>query len=209
MPYTDLEGPTDAPVEMPDGSILMAITGYNPVADPGNYSAILLRSADKGASWKYVSTMATDPGAKLGGFSEPGLVRTKAGRLVVGLRNQSPDHPIYATYSDDGGKTWVPARKTGMHGHPVDLIQLSDGRVMATYGIRPRLHTEPGGIRACFSRDNGETWDIQNEVQLRNDFLNLDIGYPESIEMPDGQILTVYYYNLFQRFFLGGTWWKP
>ena len=80
---------------------------------------------------------------------------------------------------------------------------------MATYGIRPRMHGEPGGIRAAFSRDGGKTWDARSEVQLRNDFINLDIGYPESIQFPDGQVLTVYYYNLFQRFFLGGTWWKP
>ncbi len=209
MPFSDVEGPTDAPVEMPDGSILMALTGYNVQGDMRNYSAVLLKSVDKGKSWKYFSTMASDPGGRIGGFTEPGLVRTRSGRLIVALRNEAPENAVYSTYSDDNGLTWAPVRKTPMHGHPVDLIQLSDGRVMATYGIRPRRHADPGGIRACFSRDNGETWDILNEVQLRNDFVNLDIGYPESLEMPDGRVLTVYYYNLFQRFFLGGTFWKP
>jgi len=209
MPFTDLEGPTDAPVEMPDGSILMAMTGYNVGGDMLNRTAVMLRSADKGATWTYLSTMATDPGGKLGGFTEPGLVRTRTGRLVAALRNEGPDHAIYTTYSDDGGKTWVPVRRMGTYGHPVDLIQLSDGRLLASYGIRPRLHAEPGGIRAAFSRDNGASWDAAGEVQLRNDFLNMDIGYPESIELDDGRILTVYYYNLFQRFFLGGTWWRP
>ncbi|MFN0168314.1 MAG: sialidase family protein [Bryobacteraceae bacterium] len=209
MPFTDVEGPTDAPVEMPDGSILLALTGYNVEGDMDNRAAVMLRSVDKGKTWKYLSTMANDPGGKMRGFTEPGLVRTKTGRLVVALRNEAPDHAVYTTYSDDDGKTWVPFRKTAMHGHPVDLIQLSDGRVMATYGIRPRSHAEPGGIRACFSHDNGETWDILTEVQLRKDFVNMDIGYPESIEMPGGRVLTVYYYNLFQRFFLGGTFWKP
>ena len=95
-----------------------------------------------------------------------------------------------------------------MHGHPVDLIQLSDDRIMATYGIRPQ-HDLPGGIRACFSTDNGQTWDIRSEIQIRNDFFNMDVGYPESMQMPDGRILTVYYYNLFARFFIGGTYWKP
>ena len=33
--------------------------------------------------------------------------------------------------------------------------------------------------------------------------------YPESLELPDGRVLTVYYYNLFGRYFLGGTYWKP
>jgi hypothetical protein len=96
-----------------------------------------------------------------------------------------------------------------MIGHPVDLIQLKDGRLMASYGVRTGPHVKPGGIRACFSKDNGETWDIKTEVQIRNDFLNWDTGYPESIQMPDGKVLTVYYYNLFNKYFLGGTYWKP
>ena len=209
MPFKNLEGPTDAPIEMPDGSILMAIIGYGPSGDSKNVAAVMLRSTDQGKSWKYISTIAGDPGGKLSGFMEPGIVRTKSGRLIAGLRNHGTDHAIYTTYSDDDGKTWAPVQKTAMIGHPVDLIQLSDGRVMATYGIRPGRHTTPGGIRACFSKDNGATWDIATEVPLRSDFLNWDIGYPESMEMPDGKVLTVYYYNLFGKYFLGGTWWKP
>jgi len=64
-------------------------------------------------------------------------------------------------------------------------------------------------VRACFSRDNGESWDLATEVQIRNDFINWDVGYPESIEQPDGRVLTVYYYNLFGKYFIGGTTWKP
>ena len=145
----------------------------------------------------------------MGGLVEPGIVRLKSGRIVVGLRTPASDNAVYITFSDDDGKTWVPIRKTDMHGHPVDLIQLADGRVMATYGIRPPIHANPGGIRACFSSDNGETWEIQGEIQLRNDFINWDGGYPESLQMSDGRILTVYYYNLFGRYFIGGTFWKP
>ena len=90
-----------------------------------------------------------------------------------------------------------------------DVIQLSDGRLMATYGLRPPHHALPGGVRACFSKDNGKTWDMDTEVQIRNDFINWDIGYPESLQLADGSILTVYYYNLFGRYFIGGTHWKP
>lgn len=209
MPFRNVEGPTDAPIEMPDGSILMAIIGYNFEGDEGNRSSVMLRSADKGKTWKYYSVIASDKGNKLGGFMEPGIVRTKSGRLVAAMRNHAGENAIWATYSDDDGKTWAPAQKTAMIGHPVDLIQLSDGRVMATYGIRPSVHTRPGGVRACFSADNGKTWDITTEVQLRNDFFNWDVGYPESMELPDGRVFTVYYYNLFNKYYLGGTYWKP
>ena len=209
MPYSSLEGPTDAPIELPDGSIVMGIIGYSPAGDKGNRAAVMIRSTDKGKTWKHLSTMANDPGGKLGGFMEPGIVRTKSGRIITALRNHGTDHAIFVTHSDDDGKTWVPVKQTAMIGHPVDLIQLEDGRVMATYGIRPGRHTTPGGVRACFSRDNGETWDIQTEVAIRSDFMNWDIGYPESILMPDGRVLTVYYYNLFNKYYVGGTFWKP
>ena len=79
---------------------------------------------------------------------------------------------------------------------------------MMTYGIRT-AHAKPQGIRACFSIDNGKTWDITTEVQLRNDFINKDVGYPESLELKDGRILTVYYYDLFGKYFIGGTFWTP
>jgi len=208
MPFRNVEGPTDAPIELPDGSIGMGIIGYALDGDAKNIGAVFLRSSDQGKSWKYVSTIAGDPGGKQGNFVEPGLVRTKTGRIIAGLRNHGPEQAIWTTFSDDDGKTWAPVKKTAMVGHPVDLIQLADGRVMASYGIRTP-HAKPQGIRACFSSDNGETFDIKTEVQIRNDFINWDIGYPESLELPDGRVLTVYYYNLFNRYFLGGTVWKP
>lgn len=211
MPFTGIEGPTDAPIEMPDGSILMGVIGYGLNGDPKNIGAVMLRSTDKGNKWKYYSTIASDPGGKLGKFVEPGIVRTETGRIIAGLRNHADENAIWMTYSDDDGKTWVPPFKTEMIGHPTDLIQLSDGRIMATYGVRTGAgrHTEPGGIRACFSSDNGKTWDADTEVTLRQDFSNWDIGYPESLEMPDGRVMTVYYFNLFGKYFLGATFWKP
>ena len=84
-----------------------------------------------------------------------------------------------------------------------------DGRLLCTYGYRPGRHGDPGGIRATVSRDGGRSWDIDQEVRLRSDFLNMDIGYPESLQLPDGSVLTVYYFNLFGRFFIGGTFWTP
>lgn len=211
MPFTGIEGPTDAPIQMPDGSIVMGVIGYGIDGDPKNTGSVLLRSTDKAKTWKYVSTIAGDPGGEQKGFLEPGIVRTKTGRIIAAMRNHADENSIYVSYSDDDGKTWIPPIKTKMIGHPTDLIQLSDERILASYGIRQGTghHTEPGGIRACFSYDNGETWDIDNEVILRSDFIDFDIGYPESMEMPDGKIMTVYYFTLFGKFYLGSTFWEP
>ncbi|MCC6391541.1 MAG: exo-alpha-sialidase [Bryobacterales bacterium] len=209
MPFTDMEGPADAPIELPDGSVLLPVMGYNVRGDIHNQAAVILRSTDQGKSWSYLSTMAEDPGGKLGHFQEPGIVRTRSGRIVAAIRNQGPAQAIWTTWSDDDGKTWQPVRQSPMTGHPADLMQLADGRLLCTYGLRSGIHSDPGGIRASFSEDNGETWKIDSEVRIRKDFLNMDIGYPESMQLDDGQILTVYYFNLFGRYFLGQTIWRP
>ena len=44
---------------------------------------------------------------------------------------------------------------------------LSSDEVLCSYGHRRK----PYGIRACFSRDGCETWDLSNEVILRSDGL--------------------------------------
>jgi hypothetical protein len=210
MPFKGIEGPTDAPIELPDGSIVMGVIAYGLEGDV-DMGSVLLRSTDKGNTWKYVSTMAADKKKEKGGFVEPGIVRTRTGRIIAAMRNHLSENAIYVTYSDDEGKTWVPVFRTDMVGHPVDLIQLADGRIMATYGIRTGTgrHSEPGGIRACFSSDNGKTWDVKTEVQLRSDFINWDVGYPESIQLKDGRVMTAYYFNLFGKYYLGTTFWKP
>src|SRR4051794_35219317 len=95
MPFTNIEGPTDAPIEMEDGSILMAVIAYGLNGDKKDITAVMLRSSDKGHSWSYLSTIADDPGGKLGGFLEPGIVHTRSGRIVAALRNHGPDHAIW------------------------------------------------------------------------------------------------------------------
>ena len=62
---------------------------------------------------------------------------------------------------------------------------------------------------ACLSRDNGATRDLATEVQIRNDFNNWDVGYPESLELPSGRVFSVYYFNVFGKYLIDGSSWKP
>ena len=59
-------------------------------------------------------------------------------------------------------------------------------------------------MRALLSEDGGETWDTDNPVILRDDGGGHsphrgegtgagDVGYPVSIQLPDGEVLTAYY----------------
>ena len=58
-----------------------------------------------------------------------------------------------------------------------------------TYGHRAR----PFGIRARLSRDGGRTW--AQEIILRDDGGGTDIGYPRTVQRPDGKIVTLYYFH--------------
>ena len=68
------------------------------------------------------------------------------------------------------------------------LIQLKNGWVLVSYGYR----LAPYGERACISRDEGKTWDTAHEINLTNG-PGPDLGYPSSVQLDDGSILTVYY----------------
>jgi len=58
------------------------------------------------------------------------------------------------------------------------------------YGYR----MEPFGQRAKISYDEGVTW--SEEIILRDDGLCNDLGYPASIELPGGEIISIYYQAL-------------
>jgi hypothetical protein len=124
----------------------------------------------------------------------------KGARILTAVRCRGPrgefaqaQHWIDLYASDDDGATWRylnrPAPDTGSGGNPPAMILLQDGRVCLTYGVR----AAPYGIRARLSADGGETWG--NEIVLRDDGGNHDLGYPRTVQRSDGTIVTAYYYN--------------
>ncbi|MCR5484981.1 MAG: glycoside hydrolase [Clostridiales bacterium] len=96
---------------------------------------------------------------------------------------------IAQSVSDDGGYSWsevVPLLdKEG--GSPPHLLVLSDGTLLCTYGYRK----EPYGIRFMVSRDGGESWDTDNVLYSAGK--SWDIGYPCTVELKDGTLITVFY----------------
>jgi hypothetical protein len=106
-------------VELPNGDLLTTFYGWlKGDATPSTYEprmiksrVMLVRSKDRGRSWKLVSTVAGDPKVGTEGFGEPVLARLsqgpKAGRLICQMRT---GRELYETVSDDEGATWAPAR---------------------------------------------------------------------------------------------------
>ncbi len=128
-------------------------------------------------------------------FGEPHVAQLPTGRVILGLRATSVPYDdkgdknfFYFATSDDEGRSWSEAHKTEIWGFPPHLLTLSDGRLLCTYGYR----REPYGERACISED-GITWKKENEIILRDDVDGIDLGYPASVELEPGRILSVYY----------------
>jgi hypothetical protein len=84
-------------------------------------------------------------------------------------------------------------------------VKLRDGRLLVTFGYRAPAF----GIRARISTDQGRTWG--EDVILRADAVDWDLGYTRSVQRPDGRIVTVYYYNdaASTERYIAGTIWTP
>ena len=164
------------------------------------------RSTDGGKTWNFVSWINESPN----GFGiMPSTIRLGANELLTAIRRRDGTQRWIETFrSVDDGKSWkldtTPAPNVG-EGNPPSMIQLSDGRVCLTYGHR----AEPYGIRARLSSDNGQTW--QPEIVLRKDAGGRDVGYPRSVQRPDGKIVTVYYTHdaMKSERYIAATIWDP
>lgn len=127
---------------------------------------------------------------------EPHSICLPDGKIIVHIRVQrGGEHRIFTIYqseSTDNGLTFTAPRPLlpELGGSPAHLIRHSGGVLISVYGYREA----PYGIRAMFSRDNGETWDT--DWVLDCDCANGDLGYPATVELDDGSLLTVYYENI-------------
>jgi hypothetical protein len=66
-------------------------------------------------------------------------------------------------------------------------VRHSAGALVMTYGYREK----PFGQRVAISRDDGASW--QGDWVLRADGPDDDLGYPSTVELADGSLLTVCY----------------
>ncbi len=193
---------TSEPVlQLRSGKLLLPFYGIRPGRKQSD-AACAVSSGD-GKSWEEVILIASDTEDKVS-FEEPALLQVEGGRILCVMRTGGGgDGFLYSTWSDNFLKSWTPHRRTEMWGHPPNLILLRDGRILCTYGYR----RAPYQVRASVSKDRGETWDVANEITLRLEGgPNADIGYPSSLQLQDGSILTAYYFqDALQTRFIGLT----
>ena len=155
---------------------------------------ICIHTEDGGETWMLLSYIGPEPN----GFGiMPSTVRLSPTDILSTIRRRSgPDEArrrwIDAWISRDNGQSWSflnePVSDVG-EGNPPHLMHLKDGRLCLTYGHR----AEPFGIHAKLSSDQGVTW--SDPIVLRSDGASRDIGYPRSVQRPDGKVVTIYYFH--------------
>lgn len=147
-------------------------------------------SSDDGRSWRWLADIPTRPGDDAAkDYHELHGVDAGRGRIVVQVRNHNARNAgeTLQCESSDGGMTWTTPHPIGVWGLPSHLLRLKDGRLVMTYGYR----RAPFGIQARTSADRGETWSAP--ITLTSDGAGGDLGYPSTVELGNGALVTVWY----------------
>lgn len=149
-------------------------------------------SYDGGYTWEYTGTVPAGDDITAENMHEPHMIELPNGRLLgairIHARESQPDFTVYTTYSDDKGKTWSTPVCIDVDGAPPHLMVHSSGAVLCSYS---RRRENDNNQYVAVSLDNGETW-VENYALTRK-AMSYDHGYPCTIELSDGSLLTVYY----------------
>ena len=212
-----VELPEGEPIIIPFGDIIrlggkkLAASAYGYVKGRKSNSAYLLFSYDDGYTWGEAAPMGIfgDKPGEYNDFNEVATLRIRPDRWLAAARtNRSSDLELIV--SEDEGKTWqVPETLSKgtisrRYEHPAHLLELNDGRILLTYGIRWGTQ----GIGARVSDDEGKTWSAPMVVISHG---GTDSGYPASVQLEDGTIVTAYYSNANKnhpRYHMGCVRWN-
>ena len=184
------------PFQLGDGRLLYA--GVSDVGR-GRYAPNKERivgvweSADDGATWRLLARLPARPGDNSRDYHELHGVEAADGHVIVHIRSHAGKKGDPATLqtlqteSIDGGRTWTEPRPIGVAGYPSHLVRLRDQRILMSYTYRQK----PYEVHARVSSDQGRTW--SSPMILTSNEHSWDLGYPSTVELKDGSLLTVWY----------------
>ena len=146
-------------------------------------------SSDDGQTWRWLAEIPARAGDAVKEYHELHAIETADKRIVAQIRNHNAANKgeTLQTESSDGGRMWSEPRSIGVWGLPSHLLKLRDGRLLMTYGHR----RAPFGNQARLSEDHGRTW--SDAMIVSDDGIGGDLGYPSTVELGDGSLLTVWY----------------
>jgi len=184
---------------------------------------LMLETNDGGKSFEFVSWLTNDlrpkkpvdqqadrqpddVSGKVAVYSVmPGVVEMDDGTILVAIRNRVDRHWVDLLASTDDGRTWEVRSRAFENNNPASLVNLGGDNLAIITGWRKK----PYGIRAKLSKDAGRTW--SDDIVLRDDAREWDLGYVRAALRPDGKILIVYYYTTTDHpaNFIATTLWDP
>ena len=160
------------------------------------HASYFFTSADDGLTWSIAGVIGWND------VNETTPLLLPDGSLLACGRTTRGRH-LEIFRSGDHGATWkAEGLVTASGEHPADLTMLADGRILLTYGDRngalpgskwpdglPGSSTFPHGIEVRVSSDAGRTWSPPERIAT----FDGDGGYPATVQLKDGRLLTAYY----------------
>jgi hypothetical protein len=150
---------------------------------------VIYASPDGGAYWGFLGEIELENPHPLACTPYPMIRRDGAILCAVRRQYSTPAAFTQVYISEDNGLRWRCLSRVNEWGAPANLVELADGRIVCVYGYRQK----PYGIRARVSEDGGATWGA--ELILRDDGGSWDLGYPRTLLLADGTLVTAYYFN--------------
>lgn len=121
------------------------------------------------------------------------MIRAQGEEIADALGEMNDDlkkykFTMFKTFSRDGGRSWTDPEPMGFLGAPPHMLLHSSGAIILTYSRR-KVGTQ--GVFARVSRDGGVTFG--EETLIGPEAYIWDQGYPSTVELDGGSLLTVYY----------------
>ena len=172
-----------------DGSL--RVLAYAQAVDKETNKVSMFRSDDDGKTWKTMSAISDgkNVAAVPTGHNETAFMHLGNGKWIAAARRWRAGQAMDLFHSNDDGKSWqYGSQLTKDSQHPGHLLRLDNGGLLLTYGNRIKGQY---GVAVKFSTDEGKTWSEPSLIV--DDLTSGDSGYPSSVQLPDGKIMTAYY----------------
>ncbi len=191
------KAPEDGKAFIPFGNIeqgddgLLRVAAYSfarGLPGPRKDTGYVISSTDDGGSWEIESVIGQPE------VNETDLLYAGNNRWLAAARNLNQlngkkAHSMDLYVSNDNAKSWFRhSQLTLPNQHPGDLLKLADGSILLTYGDR---RGPDYGVNAKLSDNGGLSW--SPEFQIAGGLSSRDSGYPSSVQLFDGTIVTAYY----------------